>query len=155
MIEAQAAISEVFILVATAFDERFVVDCLATMRDEGVAVKLVGLGSGFIKSVRGLQVCPDMTLLQLEQQPFVPWKRPLLVLPGNAVCIAHLLSDPRVHRLVRTAVAANGCVATATAAQSLFYDELSLLDKRKTAVLPQGQQANHAFIEQLVVHLQR
>ena len=97
----------VLILIAPGFDEKLVVSSLSSLRETGIAVSLVGLTPGLIRSGHGLWVRADYALSELP-----PTVMPLLVfIPGNQQCAAALVSDPRVYQLLEKTLAQDGVVA--------------------------------------------
>ncbi|MDX1663355.1 MAG: DJ-1/PfpI family protein [Candidatus Promineifilaceae bacterium] len=95
------------VLVADGFQERTTVGCIHTLREVGAPASVVGLTAGPVTGSRGIVLQPDLSLDQvsLDDPPL------LAVLPGGRRCIAALLTDPRVHRLLALIVGAGGSVA--------------------------------------------
>lgn len=94
--------NQVVILIAPGFDEEAVVHCLCQMRQWGTAVTLVGAPSNLVVGASGLAVRPDYSLTQLHQA-VLTGRDSLLIIPGSSACATTLLSDPRVHRVIKKA----------------------------------------------------
>ena len=95
------------VLVADGFEEEATIACLRALRDAGIDASLVGLMDGPVTGSRGITVQPDLSVEQaLADNIFT-----LVVLPGGRRSIAAVLTDPRVHRLVRDATVTGGKVA--------------------------------------------
>jgi putative intracellular protease/amidase len=142
--------NQAYILVAPGFEEEFVVRCLCQMRRYGAAVSLVGVSSQLLTGKAGLTVRPDCSLAQLIQ-PRQPDDIRLLVIPGEQACATQLLSDPRVHLLVKNIFLANGFVAATLPTVQHTLTSVGLLTAATLSqFLLQGQQETAVFIRSLL-----
>jgi hypothetical protein len=71
----------------------------------------VGLTSGLIGSVHGVWIMPDLTLTDLDHS-LDAMSISAVILPEGRQSLARLETDPRVHRLLRQAVAQRGRIVT-------------------------------------------
>lgn len=141
---------QVFILVASRFDETAVVTCLDQMWTVRISVSLVGLTSGLLSGACGLVICPDLTLSALVRMTWA-WKdSPLVIIPGGQECAALLLSDPRVHQVCVNVTRAGGTVAVLAAAQRLFWQMHGVNETTMGQILAQERMETAVFVRRLI-----
>jgi len=96
---------QVFVLLASGFEEVDVSTVIRTLRGFGFPVPAVGLTAGPLRGAYGLFFMPDATLSEVEtEQPHA------VVLPGGVQSARRLNADPRVHALLRRVIVRGGCV---------------------------------------------
>lgn len=109
---------QVFVLLASGFEECDVTTVTRTLRRTGMPVVLVGLTAGPIRGCFGISLLPDKSLCEVETDS------PLaVVLPGGIQGVRQLSADPRVYTLLRRAMDQDGYVL----ALDLGYMVLSAL----------------------------
>lgn len=146
-------VHQVVILVAPGFDEESVIHCLCQMRQRGTAVALVGVPSNLVTGVSGLVVHPDYSLTQLYQAGSANSHR-LLILPGGAACATALLSDPRVHHIIKKTFTDGGLVATTSSIVPQILTNIGIVELTNThRFLAQGTQNRSDFIGLLIDHI--
>jgi hypothetical protein len=103
--------SRAFILIAPDFDEPSVVQCLCTLRSEGIATSVVSISDRLVTGVHGLTIKPDLLLTQLEQKQrtIVP-HRYTLIISGGQTMSTSLQIDPRIQQLIETTFVHGGTV---------------------------------------------
>lgn len=84
---------------------------ISLLREAGLCVKSVGLTSGLVSSAHGVWLMPDLTLADLDRLTQTTSIN-VVILPGGTQNISRLEADPRVHKLLRQAVAQRGQIAT-------------------------------------------
>jgi hypothetical protein len=150
MVKYQSTLrTKVYILLASTFDELFVVNCLCQMREERLAVSLVGLSAGLLNGLHGLIIKPDMSLTQLEQQSFTGIC-PTLVIPGGQACVMTLLADPRVHQLLATTLNAEGFVVAGAPVQEFLANIGTDSPGNRLNILVQDGLSPDDFIEYVI-----
>lgn len=97
----------IYIFLASDFDEQPVVWLFRALREAHLPVFLVSLTPDLVHSHWGLKLHADFFIDQLPGEG-VPG---LIFLPGTATCVAHLVSDPRVDRLLTRTLSGGGFVA--------------------------------------------
>ncbi len=107
---------EVFILLASGFEEEATIFCLTQLREAGIFVSLVGASAGLIRGAHGVKVQPDATLRKVTAVS--PPK--LIIIPDGKRAVSMLLSDPRVHQLLAATTENNGQVAVMPAVASML-----------------------------------
>ncbi len=138
------------ILIAPEFDEEAVVHCLCQMRQRGTAVDLVGNPANWVNGASGLAVHPDYPLAQLQQGAMVD-SYSLLIIPGSASCATTLLSDPRVHRAIKSTFAGGGLVAAMSPVVPQILANIGLLESANSShFLVQGTQSTADFVKLLI-----
>lgn len=138
------------ILIASDFDEEAVVHCLCQMRRRGTAVNLVGTLSNLVNGASGLAVHPDYPLAQL-QQGMLADSCSLLIIPGSSACATTLLSDPRVHRAIKSTFAGGGLVAAMSLVVPQILTNIGLLESADSSrFLVQGTQSTADFVKLLI-----
>jgi putative intracellular protease/amidase len=144
-----AAPARVLILVAHGFEEEFTVCCLSRMREAGLNVSLVGFSAGLIGSLHGLQMRPDLSLEKaMAEQP-----AEMVVLPGGTYAVSALLTDPRVHRMLKATWTAGGIIAASHVAQSVLTKQ-GLLPEQMLSCMHVQQELNATeFAQQLITLL--
>lgn len=137
---------KVFIMVASGFEESAVATCVENLRCSGVSVSLVGLRSRLTSGKHGLTMEADKLLGEVEQHIA---KDDIIILPGAQECITSLLSDPRVHSLIRTVLDKDGTVA-ATRSAEMMTKTVAIPNYAKNQFIPQGQQSIPQFVDSLI-----
>jgi len=137
--------SDVLIFIADQFAELAVVVCLTVIRERGLGVLLVGATPGLVRGCQGVMVQPDAALGELAQPP--RFQSRLLILPGGTTCAGHLLTDPRVHRLIAQVWQTGGTVAALHGAEQIA-SEMGL-DRREGGFWMQGGEGTAVFIDRL------
>jgi putative intracellular protease/amidase len=136
---------DVLILIADQFAEVTVIACLTALRERGLRVLLVGVTPGLVRGCQGVMVQPDATLGQLAQYAQIQSR--LFILSGGARCAVHLLTDPRVHRLIEVVWQAGGGVAALHGAEQIAVQ--MELDRREGCFWMQGGEETAVFAERL------
>ncbi len=93
--------TQTVLLLADGFDEAAVGLILARLRQQGLAVSLVGLRSKRVSGAHGLVIVPDMSLDRLLE---IASPISALILPGGAGHLARLRVDPRVSSLLQRSI---------------------------------------------------
>jgi protein deglycase len=136
----------VLILVAHGFEEEFTVCCLSQMREAGLNVSLVGFSAGLIGSLHGLQMRPDLSLEKaMAEQPAA-----MVVVPGGTYAVSALLTDPRVHRMLKATWTAGGIIAAGRSAQSVLTKQGLLPAQITSSVRLQQALKSTEFVQQLI-----
>ena len=107
---------EALFLLAPGFEASTFTYCLDRMREAGIAVSVIGLTTGLVKSSHGLSVRPDYSLAQVDYKK-VPR---LIIIPDGQKSTPSLLADPRVHILLEKTLEKNGFIAAMATAESQF-----------------------------------
>jgi 4-methyl-5(b-hydroxyethyl)-thiazole monophosphate biosynthesis len=102
---------QIFILVASGFEETEVSTVTRTLRQAGLPVALVGLTAGPIRGNYGLSLEPDLVLSEVGMET-----PKAVVLPGGLQGARQLNADPRVHILLRKVILREGYVMALDAA---------------------------------------
>ena len=148
------------VLVADGFEETEVVVVISSLRQAGLCVKSVGLTSGLISSIHGVEFMPDLTLANLDrfaETTFIS----MVILPGGRLGISRLEADPRVHKLLRQVVAQEGQIAISPEgsqvlrAVAVWCNELIAPDnhQRMPVFLREPGQSAEAFSRELIRRL--
>ncbi len=88
--------TQAILLLADGFEEAPISIFLATLRQAGVAVKLVGLRAKQVNGSHGLTIVPDMSLDRLLETGY---GISAIILPDGAGHLTRLSKDPRVRAL--------------------------------------------------------
>lgn len=132
-------------LVANNFEEGFTVYCLDRMREAKLPSSLIGVSKGLIRGLHGICIQPDATLNNIDNLNVG-----MVIIPGSRSCASHLLSDPRVHRLIDDTIANGGYIATLESVQEL----VASLGVKKVAerqhLLVQGSLSMPDFVQKLI-----
>ena len=93
--------TQVILLLADGFDEAAVSIILATLRQAGLAVSLVGLRAKRVSGAHGMVIVPNISLDGLLENsgPILA-----LILPAGAAHLARLRLDPRVSHLLQRSI---------------------------------------------------
>jgi 4-methyl-5(b-hydroxyethyl)-thiazole monophosphate biosynthesis len=114
---------QIFILVASGFEETDVSTVTRTLRRSGLPVALVGLTAGSVRGNYGLSLEPDLLLSEISTEP------PLaVVLPGGLQGARQLNADPRVHALLHEVLSRQGYIMALDAAYMVLRSS-GVLDK--------------------------
>lgn len=110
MILGKSILSETrvaFILLASGFDELFVVRCFSKLRQDGFQVHLISARSNRIIGQRGIEIFSKMSIVQLfkgSQNLLCD----LTVIPGPQECISQIFLNPSFYEFLKTVIK-NGC----------------------------------------------
>ena len=141
--------NQTLILIAPGFREESVVQCLSQMREAGLAVSLVGLSAGLIRSLHGVVMLPDCSLEQLS-----PLGSPqLVIVPGGKQSVSALLADPRVHKLLDDTLENGGFVAATTTAQIVLAEANYPKSGREAHFLTQEGLEMGEYVKQLIYRM--
>jgi hypothetical protein len=153
MVQKQAKLSPVLILVASQFDEEFVVRCVCQMRQKNIEVLLVGLYPGPVIGTHGVWLRPDCSLADIETMSDYQLV-PMLILPGPQDCTMKLLFNPRVHELIEMTFKDEGCVAAvSTKTRDLLMRSGLAVPENEHCFLFQGYRKTGEFVKQLVTQM--
>lgn len=144
---------DILILVAPHFEEKAVVYCLSTLRQQGLLVSLVSITPGKVQSRRGMSLCPDASLSEMEDllATAPADKHQLVLLAGGADCAATILADPRTHYLVQRVLQRGGWLATMAETYELVRETGLLHADWLDRFLRQGSGVETAvFVQQIV-----
>lgn len=94
--------AKIIVLLADGFDEAAIGVILTTLREAGLAVKLVGLRAGAVRGSHGMAIVTDSSLDKLLNST---WPILALILPTGPAHLDRLQSDPRVRALLQCLVA--------------------------------------------------
>jgi hypothetical protein len=145
--------NQAIILIAPEFDEETVVHCLCQMRQQGIAVGLVGVPSNLVVGASGVAVHPDYSLAQFHQTGLMGGDF-FLMIPGGPACATTLLSDPRVHRALQVTFDRGGIVATTSPVVPQILANIGLLESATNArLLVQGTQSTFEFVRSLIGYI--
>lgn len=143
--------NQALILIAAGFCEQSVVQCLSQMREAGLAVSLIGLSAGLIRSLHGVVILPDYSLEQLS-----PVGSPrLVIVPGSKQSVSALLADPRVHKLLHDTLEHGGFVAATTAAQIVLAEASIANSGTEANFLRQEGLEMGEYVKQLIYRMIR
>ncbi len=138
--------SDVFILLATGFEEETAVSCMTHLRAAGFPVSLVSLATGPVRGLHGLTINPDQTLSNFCKEISAK----MVIIPGNGQCTNALLMAPRFHQLIANTIDNNGyLVATKSAEKALKNAGISQKTPAPQYILQENQDIEQ-FAGQLV-----
>lgn len=124
--------------------------CLEQMRREGVGVALIGATRGEMVGAQGVVMCPDLSLDEVEKFP-VPQ---LLIIPGGQEALNGLMIEPRIHRLVKTALQKGKLIGLGRGAENFISShDIQQYSISKNQVIYQEGAQLEGFIQQLTLHL--
>lgn len=150
-ITKQADNFRAFILIAANFDGLTVTYCYDKMQETGLAVRLVGLVPGLMRSKKGLSLQPELTLGELNQlMMLTPQTRQLLLIPGGVESAARLFSDPRMHHACQATLQANGYIAAFAPAQQIVVNSGVPIQKAPSRFLAQNKMKTDQFVQKLI-----
>lgn len=107
---------EVFVLLASGFEESEVSTVVRTLRRSGLPVTVVGLAAGPVRGAYGMSLAPDSALSEVEAE--LPQA---IVLPGGVQGTRQLNADPRVHAFLRRVVEQGGYVVALDMAYMILH----------------------------------
>jgi len=140
------------ILVGPEFNEESTIQCLCQMRQEGLAVDLVGTMAGILKGLHGVTICLDSSLSQLVEPVATDFQ--LLVIPDGGKSVATLLSDPRVHELIAAVLNQGGFVAAMSPAVRQILATVGVLTPEHAAhFLSRGHSGTPEFVQEMLRHV--
>ena len=137
---------DIFFLIADGFEESPVALCIETMRGHGLEVSLVGLSSRVNRGKNGLVMQTDITVADIKSTP----NQSMVVVSGDTQCSTSLLSDPRVHRMIRGALCNDGVIAATRSAEKMTRT-VAIPTKSHSKFIPQGARTINEFIDYLVI----
>lgn len=138
--------SNIFILLASGFEEETAVSCMSHFRDAGFPVSLVSLVSGPVRGLHGLNINPDQTLSDLSKEISAK----MVIVPGNGQSTNALLMAPRFHQLLHNTINNNGYLATTKNAEQALKNA-GITDKTPAPqYIIQGNQEICDFANNLV-----
>lgn len=142
---------QAFILLAPGFDEEWMVLAFCGLRQATVSVQIIGLTQGLMVGKYGLQVRPDLPLAHyrrgVAEDPAL-----LLVIPGGRPCATALLSDPRVHTLLKQTLASGGYLAALSPTVRQILSGIGILTPDNAGrILSPDYAAGKEFFAQLSV----
>lgn len=147
-----------FVVIADGFEEVETVVALSLLRQAGLCAKSVGLTSGLVGGAHGVWLMPDLTLADLDD-PVTPVNA--VILPEGKRCLTRLEADPRVHRLLRRAVAQRGHIATGSEglrvsrAAAVWGNKPGTGEESMPLLLRQPKQSLEAFVWDLIRRLKQ
>ncbi len=137
---------DIFILLATGFEEETAVSCMTQLRGAGFPVSMVALSAGPVRGVHGLTVNPDKTFADLSKETSAK----MVIVPGNGQSTNALLMSPRFHRLIDNTLANDGYIVTARSAENALKNAGIPHDPPPKLHIQQGNTNLHEFTSQLV-----
>ena len=103
------------ILLAEGFNETWLTSCVAELRDNGLDAVVVGLRPGPVSGQHGMVIQTDRYFGEIRDcQP------KLLALADGKHCIYKLLSEPKVHRLIKATIQSGGRVAATPESETIL-----------------------------------
>ncbi len=111
-----------FVLIADGFNEIEAVVILSIFRQAGLFAKSVGLTSGLINGMHGIQLQPDLKMTDLYATD--PTWINALILPGDDHSLAKIEADPRLPGLLHQVYAQQGLVAASDKGRALMQTAL-------------------------------
>lgn len=145
--------SDILILVAPHFEEKAVVYCLSTLRQQGFIVSLVSVTPGKVQSQQGMSLCPDASLSEMDDllATLPADKHQLVLLAGGTGCAATILADPRAHYLVQHVLRRGGYLAAMAETYELVRETGLLHVDWLDRFLRQGDGVETAvFVQQII-----
>lgn len=141
---------QLLLLVADRFNETAVVNCISKIRQQKVAITLVGLASGTVRSQAGVLLMPDKSVAQLEDKEVCLAN--VLILAGGKSCAAQLLSDPRVRLLIKQVLQQDGIVALMAEVTQFVIDAGLLKPPVANQFLRETAVSQEDFLAQIIHH---
>lgn len=120
----------VLVPLAQGFEELEAVTVIDLLRRAGVVVITAGLEQGLVRSARGVQISPDMSLDMALRQSF-----DMIILPGGQPGATHLAADQRVAATLKSMLADGKRVAAICAAPAVLA-ACELLRNKKATCFP-------------------
>ncbi|MCB8978684.1 MAG: DJ-1/PfpI family protein [Ardenticatenaceae bacterium] len=92
-----------FILLASGFDELFVVKCFLQLQQNGFQVHLVSARSNRIRGQKGIEIIADISIGQQfkESQNLLC---DLAVIPGPQACVSQIFLNPIFYEFLKTII---------------------------------------------------
>ncbi len=106
----------VLLLLAPGFEEGDTIYCVDRLREAGIPVTLLSISSRSIRGKHGIMLSPDMTLDQYSSTK----PAELVIIPGGQQSSSTLMSDPRIYKLLRGTLKANGTVVVMLSAEIIL-----------------------------------
>jgi hypothetical protein len=100
----------ILVVVATGFEEAETVALISILRQSGLCIKSVGMTSGLVSGAYGLCLMPDLTLTDIDRLAET-MSVSAVILPENKRCLTRLEADPRLHNLLKWAIAQKSIIA--------------------------------------------
>lgn len=125
--------SDIVLLIAPFFDELTTIALVTELRQQGIRVTVIGLIAGLIVGRHGVSIKPEKTL-----STWTDWDHGNtgVILSGEERCGTTLLSDPRVHLLVKNIVLRGGFVAVNTTVLKIMLDLAMEIPEKAVCHLP-------------------
>ncbi len=114
--------------LAQGCEELEAVTLIDLLRRAGIEVITAGLDGQPVVASRGVVLIPDTQLEEVLEHSF-----DLVVLPGGMPGADHLDNDPRIHQILKRAVAAGNYIAAICAAPKVLANAGLLEGKRATS----------------------
>lgn len=143
--------AQAILLLADGFDEAGVGVILTALRQEGLAVSLVGLRARRLNGAHGLVVVPDLSLDRLLEGT-APISA--LILPGGANHLARLRVDPRVGLLLKRSVAEKAMLVGLDWQMEDIAGVVPEMDDHLPWLIPEPGQPLELFAETITKRLQ-
>lgn len=137
---------DIFILLATGFEEETAVSCMTQLRSAGFPVSMIALSAGPVRGVHGLIINPDKTFADLNKAT----RAKMVIVPGNGQSTNALLMSPRFHHLIDNTLANDGYIVTTYSAEKALKNAGILRNPPSDHHIQQGTTNLHEFTSQLV-----
>lgn len=137
---------DIFILLATGFEEETAVSCMTQLRDAGFPVSMVALAAGPVRGVHGLIINPDKTFADLNKETSAK----MVIVPGNGQSTNALLMSPRFHHLIDNTLANNGYIVTTHSAENALKNAGIPHNPPPKQYVQQGNTELHEFANRLI-----
>ena len=142
--------AQVYFFIAPGYEEDFAVNCLVQMRLQGVGVALIGTTRGEMVGAQGVCIRPDLSLDHVEKKPLPQ----LLIIPGGEEGLRGLMIEPRLHRLVHSALQVGKKIALGKGAENfLSFKDIVVNARCKRQIIFQEGTRPDDFIQQLILCL--
>lgn len=92
-----------FILLASGFDELFVVKCFSQLQQDGFQVHLISARSNRIRGQRGIEIVPQMSIGQLFKGS-QNLSCDIAVIPEPQECISQIFLNPIFYEFLRVII---------------------------------------------------
>jgi hypothetical protein len=143
--------AQTILLLADGFDEAAVGIILTALRQEGLAVSLVGLRAKRVSGAHGLVIVPDTSL-----DRFLEVAAPIaaLILPGGSNHLARLKVDPRVEVLLKRSVAEKAILVGVDRQMKKLTHSVAEMDYALSWLMPEPDQYLEQFATTIIQGLQ-
>ena len=137
---------DIFILIATGFEEETAVSCMTQLRNAGLPVSMVALSAGPVRGMHGLTISPDKTFADLSKET----RARMVIVPGNGQSTNALIMSPRFHHLIHNTLANDGYIVTVRSAENALKNAGISLTPPPEHHIRQGDSDIHEFTAHLV-----